>query len=182
MKTLDELKALFEQAPAPPRDAGKVVALCARKGDGVHAMVKSATITVEEAMVGDRWSAEKDPGRKGPLTLINARVSQLIGHEKKAGAESGDNLVVDLDIGEENLPVGTRLRVGTALLEVNAEPHTGCKKFAERFGKDALKFVNLKGLRPQRLRGLHAEIIEPGEVKVGDSITVIRGAEHSEES
>ncbi len=174
MKTFDELQQLWADSPKPPTDAGTVAAICVRKGDGVHDSVQSCELSVEEGLVGDRWKPAHDPDRDSQLTLINARVSELIGHAERAGYESGDNFVVDLDITEANLAVGARLRIGAALIEVTPEPHTGCSLFSSRFGADALKFINWKDNRGQRLRGLHAKVVEPGAVRVGDAVEILR--------
>jgi MOSC domain-containing protein YiiM len=102
---------------------------------------------------------------------MNIRVVDLIRLDGVALEASGDNLLVDLDLSETALPVGTRLRIGTAVLEVSAEPHTGCKKFRERFGLDALKWVN--DHRDRRLRGMNCRVLEAGTVAVGDSAAVV---------
>jgi MOSC domain-containing protein YiiM len=86
----------------------------------------------------------------------------------------GDNLYVDLDLSAANLPAGTRLRIGRALVEMTPEPHNGCKKFNARFGNDALKFVQRKETRDQNFRGVYWRVIEPGEIAVGDVIDVLR--------
>lgn len=174
MKSFEELTEQWNDGPRPPRDQGEVKVICLRKGDGVHESVETGELSVEAGLVGDRWSSGEQPERHSQLTLISARVSELIAHPALAGYESGDNFVVDLDLSEENLSPGTRLRLGEALVEITPEPHTGCAKFAARFGPPALKFVNYKPTRPQRLRGVHAEVIEPGSVRVGDVVRVLR--------
>jgi MOSC domain-containing protein YiiM len=102
---------------------------------------------------------------------MNIRVVDLITHDGVALDASGDNFLVDLDLSEAALPVGTRLRIGTAVLEVSDEPHTGCKKFRERFGLDALTWVN--DHRDRRLRGMNCRVLEAGAVAVGDSVVVV---------
>lgn len=174
MKSFDELTRQWNDAPQPPRDEGEVKVICLRQGDGVHQAVDQGALSVDAGLVGDRWSSGSSPQRHSQLTLISARVSEVIGHDALEGYESGDNFVVELDISEDNLAPGTRLRLGEALIEITAEPHLGCAKFRSRFGADALRFVNYKPTRPQRLRGVHAEVIEPGRVHVGDVIRVLR--------
>lgn len=174
MKSFDELTRQWNDAPPPPRDEGEIKVICLRKGDGVHHAVDQGTLSVDAGLVGDRWSAGSSPQRHSQLTLISARVSRVIGYDALEGYESGDNFVVDLDISEDNLVPGTRLRLGEALIEITAEPHLGCARFRSRFGADALEFVNYKPTRPHRLRGVHAEVIEPGGVHVGDVIRVLR--------
>jgi MOSC domain-containing protein YiiM len=100
--------------------------------------------------------------------LISTRVVELLAGPREHWSLFGDQIYVDLDLSEENLPVGQRLRLGQALIEITDQPHLGCAKFAERFGAAALKFVNRKELRHLRLRGVYARVVENGEVKVGD--------------
>jgi MOSC domain-containing protein YiiM len=85
----------------------------------------------------------------------------------------GDNLFVDLDLSAENLPEGTRLRVGEAEVVMTAEPHNGCKKFDGRFGRDALRFVQAKPTRYSNLRGVYWRVIAAGEAAVGDAVRVL---------
>lgn len=176
MHTYEQLERAWADRPAPPRGRGKIIAIGLRRGDGVHEAVERATLSGEDGVVGDRWSSGSRK-RHSQVTVMSAHVASLIAHVGKAGFESGDNLYVDLDLGEDHLPVGARLRIGEAVLEVTPEPHTGCKKFRARFGLDALRWINAQDNRPQRLRGLHAEVISGGEVAVGDEIIVVDRSE-----
>jgi MOSC domain-containing protein YiiM len=75
---------------------------------------------------------------------------------------------LDKPLSKENLPPGTKLALGSAVIEVTAEPHTGCKKFVERFGVEAMKFVNSPVGRELCLRGINAKVVQPGVIRVGD--------------
>ena len=129
-------------------------------------------------LVGDSWrsrgSSRTPDGSPHPdlqLTIMNARVIDLVaGPDKRDWALAGDQLFVDLDLSESNLPPGTCLAIGSALVEVTDEPHTGCGKFARRFGVDATKFVNSRVGRELHLRGVNARVLEPGVIRVGDII------------
>jgi MOSC domain-containing protein YiiM len=99
---------------------------------------------------------------------MNARAIALIAQDRSRWQLAGDQLFLDMDISPENLPAGTRLEIGTAVIEVTAEPHTGCAKFVERFGVDAMKFVNSTVGRAHNLRGLNARVVRPGTISVGD--------------
>ena len=121
-------------------------------------------------LVGDRHAQHESAPPGTELTLMNARVIALIAGDRERWPLAGDQLYVDLDLSPENLPPGTRLEVGSAVVEVTDVPHTGCAKFTERFGSAAIRFVNSPSGRALRLRGMHARVIEPGTVRPGDSI------------
>jgi MOSC domain-containing protein YiiM len=173
MKSFDELTAARAAAAPPPEGQGVLRAICLRLGGGRHALAQSAELTVEEGLVGDRWDRSRDPERLSQVTIMSAEVAASIAHGQTPGHEAGDNLYVDLDLSERALPVGARLRAGSAVLEVTAEPHLGCKKFNERFGAGALRWVNLASNRAERLRGVNLRVLESGHVRVGDAVVVL---------
>jgi MOSC domain-containing protein YiiM len=173
MRTFDELESLWATVPAPPRDRGTVRLVCRRVEPGVHETPNAAELSVEAGVVGDRWSSAKDPDREAQVTLMNATVAELVAAGRQPLHEAGDNLLVDFDIGYDNLPAGSRLRIGEAVLEVTAAPHAGCNKFSERFGQDALRWVNWRHWRERRLRGVNCRVLEGGTVRVGDAIVLI---------
>jgi MOSC domain-containing protein YiiM len=102
------------------------------------------------------------------LNIMNARAVALIAQDRTRWPLAGDQLFVDLDLSDDNLPPGSQIEIGTALIEVSAKPHTGCGKFVERFGVDAQKFVNSPLGRQLHLRGINARVIRAGAVRVGD--------------
>ncbi len=168
--TVDELELAWQAAAPAPRGSGTVRLICVRVEEGIHETPERCELTLDEGVVGDRWTT-------GPrylhsqVTLMNVRVTELVLREGAPLDLPGDNFQVDLDLSEEALPVGTRVRIGGALLEVSAEPHTGCKKFSARFGLDALKWVNAH--RDRRLRGVNCRVLEAGSVAVGDEIVAL---------
>ena len=128
-----------------------------------------------DGLVGDNWRTRGNPatadGAADPemqLNIMNARVAALVAGSRERWPLAGDQLYLDLDLSVANLPPGTRLRLGEALLEVTPPPHTGCRKFVSRFGKDAMKFVNSRLGRQLNLRGINAKVVAPGVVRVGD--------------
>jgi hypothetical protein len=134
-------------------------------------------------LVGDTWSSRSSsrmpdgsPHPDMQLNIMNARVIALLAQSDDRWALAGDQLYVDLDLAEENLPPGTRLSIGSAVVEVTAEPHTGCGKFLERFGVDAQKFVNSSEGRRLHLRGINARVVTAGIVRVGDRIVKMKGS------
>lgn len=172
MRTFEELRELWSRAPARPIGRGVVRRIVARKGGGVHQLLERGEITRAAGLVGDRWALGDSPHPGQQITLIDATVAELIA--AGVGPErAGDNLHVELDVGEAALPIGALLRVGTALLEVSPEPHTGCKKFRERFGLEALRWINDRTHASLRLRGLNCQVVGDGAVAVGDVIEVV---------
>ena len=133
-------------------------------------------------MHGDNWAkgrARKLPdGSPDPavqVTIMNSRVARLIAQDEARWPLAGDQLYADLDVGAANLPVGQRLRIGSVVLEITAEPHTGCKKFAHRFGAEALAWVNSPAGYESRLRGVYAKVVDAGTLRVGDRVEKVGG-------
>ena len=167
----DELERRFTAVPAPPAEGGNVHLIVVRTGDGAHDQPARAVLSVERGVHGDRWAAGERPDTEAQVTLIERRVAELIAGGDRARLHvHGDNFVVDLDLSADALPVGTRLRLGAAVVEITAKPHLGCHKFRARYGDDVLAWVNAKAHRARRLRGVHARVVEGGEVAVGDRI------------
>jgi MOSC domain-containing protein YiiM len=157
---------------APPRDAGTVALIVARRADGVRDTPPRVRLSPERGVPGDRWERRTpdEPGKQ--LTVMRRDVAELLAHGQPI-SHAGDNLFVDLDLSGENLPTGSRLRVGEAVVEVSPEPHNGCRKFMGRFGNDALRFVSDKARRDDHLRGVYWTVVQAGDVSVGDPIEVL---------
>ena len=169
---VEALETAYSALTAPPRRSGRVDLVVLRLGGGEHATPESVEITVDDGLVGDRWTAEKDPERGAQVTLMMSSVAKLLTGDQPLHIP-GDNFIVDIDIGTEAMPVGTRVAIGTAVLEISDEPHTGCAKFSERLGSAALRWVNHADFKSRRGRGVNCRVISPGTVAVGDTISVI---------
>ena len=169
---LAELEAALGALTAPPKDFGSLALIVARRADGVRETPSHAQLTPEAGVPGDRWGRRPPLNPEAQLAVMRRDVAELIANGQ-ALTVFGDNLFVDLDISAKNLPVGTRLRVGEAVVEVTAKPHNGCGKFKERFGADALCFVNAPPTRDQNRRGIYWKVVEPGEVAVGAPVRVL---------
>lgn len=167
-----QLEAGFEHLKRAPTAEGRLTLLVRRLRDGTRETPRSAELSVEEGLLGDVWSRRPPRDPNAQLTVMRQDVAEMIANGQPLTL-FGDNLFVDFDISESNLPATTRVRIGACLVEVTAEPHNGCKKFSERFGWDALRFTAMPGLRHERLRGVHWRVLEPGTVNVGDPITVV---------
>ncbi len=177
MRTYDELESLYAAAAATdpePRDAGTVRLVCVRKGKGLHETPTQVAVTVERGVEGDRWFADAERKVGQQVTLMSARVAALIAGDAIPLHMAGDNFLVDLDLSVAALPVGTRVRIGSALLEITAEPHHGCRKFNTRYGVEALQWINHRKHDARRLRGVNCRVLADGGVAVGDAVRVER--------
>lgn len=170
-----DLEAGLAEILLAPATEGTVELVIRRPAEGEREVLAEAVLDLEQGLVGDRWwitagaqGATVDTSNQ--LTLMSARVIALIAPDRERWQLAGDQLYVDLDLRPENLPAGTRLALGSAVIEVTDEPHTGCAKFSARFGSDAVRFVNSPTGRGLRLRGLNARVVEPGRVRAGDTI------------
>lgn len=176
---LAELEAGLGALVPAPVSRGRVRLLVARGRHGARSEPGRARLSVDAGLEGDRWSSSPARELDSQVTVMRHDVAGLIAAGQPLSL-FGDNVLVDLDLSAENLPPGSRLRVGSCLVEVTPEPHTGCAKFAERFGRDALRLVSHRQWRGLNLRGIHWRVIEGGEVAVGDTVEVIeRGARDS---
>lgn len=175
--TLAQLEAgLDEIIRYTPKDKGRLMMIVRRPADGVREELDEAQLDPVEGLVGDTWriraSKRTADGSAHPdmqLNIMNARVADLIAHGRGRMALAGDQLFIDLDLTGANLPPGTRLAIGSAEIEVTAQPHTGCEKFIQRFGVDAAKFVNSPRGRELHLRGINAKVVKAGTIRLGDA-------------
>jgi hypothetical protein len=168
---LDKLQAGLDEIRLSPRDAGRIELIVRRPATNEREVLAEAELDDGRGMVGDYWSGSEDTENpKTQLTLMNARAAALIAGPRERWGLAGDQLYVDLDLSYDNLPPGTRLSIGSAVIEITAEPHLGCGKFVARFGVDAAKFVNSAAGRELNLRGINARVLVGGVVRSGDLI------------
>jgi hypothetical protein len=160
-----------------PADGGVLQMIARRPAIGEREVLEEAELSLAEGLLGDNWGTRGDlvmPKRtanpKAQLTLMNARVANLVAGTQDRWPLAGDQLYVDLDLSLDNLPAGTRLSIGSAVIEVTDEPHTGCKKFVERFGMPAMEFVNSPKGKQNCLRGINTRVVQAGKISVGDQI------------
>lgn len=175
--TMEELTAGLDEIRRSPRDGGVLRAIVRRPRVGEREELTEGRLDLVEGLIGDSWRArgsrKTEDGSAHPemqINVMNARVAALVAQGRERWRLAGDQLYVDLDLGVDNLPPGTRLQVGTAVIEITSVPHLGCKKFTSRFGAAATRFVNDKEGKALRMRGVNARVVQPGNVRVGDVV------------
>jgi hypothetical protein len=170
-----ELEEGLDHIQQSPKDEGVLQLIVRRPASMEREILNEGKLDLVEGLAGDNWgtrgSSRTSNGSSHPdmqLTVMNTRVIDLVSQDKGRWQLAGDQLFIDMDLSEENLPAGTWLAIGSAVVEITPEPHTGCKKFVERFGADALKFVSTAQGKQLRLRGANAKVVQPGAIRVGD--------------
>jgi hypothetical protein len=177
LRCLSDLEAGLENIRRSPKDIGPVQLIVRRPAAGEREVLDQCELSLEYGLVGDSWPAWAKQSKYDEatnfgmqVTVMNALAIALIAQTEDRWPLAGDQFYVDMDLSQDNLPAETRLEIGTAIVEVSAVPHTGCKLFAKRYGTDAVKFVNSPVGKQLRLRGLNAKVIRPGTVRVGDVV------------
>jgi len=176
--TAAELEAGLAHVMGSPKDAGRLDLIVRRPAVGEREVLEAGTLNRLDGLVGDSWrlrpgtTGDGSPDPDAQLNVMNARCVRLVAGGEHRRPLAGDQLYLDLDLSVQNLPVGTRLAIGEAVIEITAKPHRGCQKFADRFGLEALRFVNSATGRALRLRGLNARVVRDGTIRRGDSVTV----------
>ena len=174
--TAQELEAALDHLRQAPKDEGVLQLIVCRPNVDQREVLEEAELDPVKGLIGDNWfirGSRKTPdGSAHPemqINIMNSRVTALVAQEKERWPLAGDQLYIDMDLGHENLPPGSRIAIGSAVLEVSALPHTGCKKFVSRFGVEAMEFVNSPRGKELCLRGINAKVIQGGIIKVGQT-------------
>ena len=177
-KSMKELEASLSHISESPSEVGSVAMIVSRPVTEQREILIQCELDTAQGLIGDNWlergdkhtaDGSADLGRQ--LTLMNARAVEAISNDESRWPEAGDQFYVDFDLSAANIPPGTQLALGEAVVEVTALPHLGCGKFSARFGRDATMFVNSKAGKAMNLRGINAKLVKPGRVSKGDSIS-----------
>lgn len=171
--TAAELEAGLDEIRRSPKEEGTLALIVRRPQTDAREVLEEGELTLEDGLVGDNWKSRARNGEPNPdtqLNVMNARAVALISPDRDRWQLAGDQLFLDIDLSDGNLPPGSRLAVGDAVIQVTEVPHTGCKKFVARFGMDAMAFVNSDVGRSLNLRGINARVVKPGAIRTGDAV------------
>jgi len=175
-----ELEAGMDHIRQSPKNNGTLMMIVRRPNVDERELIGEGELDLTEGLVGDTWkvrgsghTSDGSANTDAQITIMNARTIALLAQDEERWSLAGDQLYIDMDLSTDNLPPGTRLALGSAVIEVSAVPHTGCKKFSSRFGVEAMKFVNSPEGKQLHLRGINAKVIQAGRIRVGDMVIKI---------
>lgn len=175
--SMAELEAGMEHIRQSPSEVGVLRMIVRRPKVDERELLASAELTLEEGLAGDTWKVrgnrhtpDGSARLEAQITIMNARTAALLAQTEERWALAGDQLYADFDLSDDNIPPGTQLAIGSAIVEVSELPHTGCNKFSARFGVEALKFVNSPEGKRLHLRGINTRVVRAGSIHVGDAI------------
>ena len=166
----ETLTAGLDEVRRSPATTGVLELIVRRPRTDVREVMEVAELDMAEGLLGDGWKARGAAELERQLTLANARLMALVAREKRHWPPAGDQLYVDFDLSQDNAPPGTRLAIGAAVIQITETPHTGCKKYAARYGLDALKFISTPMGKHLRLRGVYAKVVRSGTIRAGDAV------------
>lgn len=176
----EQLETGLEHILQSPKDKGQLDLICRRPAENKREVLSVGQLNKVEGLAGDNWqfkeSLRTHDGSPHPdmqLNIMNSRVIDLVAQTRDRWQLAGDQLFIDMDLSKDNLPAGTQLSIGEAVIEVTQEPHTGCEKFVERFGKEAMLFVNGPEGKKHCLRGINARVVKEGRIQTGDRVSKI---------
>jgi hypothetical protein len=180
--SMTELAASMAYIRQSPADHGILKMIARRPKTDEREVIEHGELDPAEGLIGDNWkfrgsrhTTDGSANVNTQITVMNSRAIELVAQAEERWSLAGDQLYIDIDLSADNLPPGTRLAIGSAVIEVSAEPHTGCRKFSSRFGVDAMKFVNSPEGKRLHLRGVNARIVQGGVIRVGDVVRKVDG-------
>jgi hypothetical protein len=175
--TAAELESGLDEIRRAPKDDGILKLIVRRPKENEREVLDEGELDINVGLVGDNWRTrgsssmpDRSSNPEKQLNIMNARAAALVAQDEDRRKLAGDQLFIDLDLSDENLPAGTRLKIGLAVIEITPPPHNGCKKFVARFGLEAMKFVNSPVGKELHLRGVCAKVVVSGVIKQGDKV------------
>lgn len=175
-----DLEAGMEHIRQAPKDEGVLKLIVQRPEVDAREVIHEGQLNTLEGLEGDTWKArgsshttDGSANVNAQITVMNARAIALLAQDELRWPLAGDQLYIDMDLSDDNIPPGTRLAIGSAIIEVSEQPHSGCKKFSSRFGVEAMKFVNSPEGKRLHLRGINTRVVQAGTIRVGDVIKKI---------
>ncbi|HKY55061.1 MAG TPA: hypothetical protein VJM08_12175 [Anaerolineales bacterium] len=175
-----ELEAGLNHICQSPRDNGVLKLIVRRPNVDEREIITEGQLILIEGLEGDTWkargsshTADGSANVNAQITVMNSRAIALLAQEEERWPLAGDQLYIDMDLSHDNLSPGTRLSIGSAIIEVSAQPHSGCKKFSSRFGVEAMKFVNSPEGKRLHLRGINTRVVQAGTIRVADIVKKI---------
>src|SRR5688572_8480293 len=173
----EEVEEGVQNIKQAPKDSGSLQMIVRRPAVDGREMVTKAKLDTSLGLEGDNWkdrgsshTSDNSADPEAQITLMNSRVIDLLTNEKELWQLAGDQLFVEIDLSVDNLPPLSKIQIGSAILEISAKPHTGCKKFSGRFGIEALEFISTPLGKSLRMRGVNAKVIQSGEIQVGNTV------------
>jgi hypothetical protein len=174
--SMEELEAALDYLRQTPKDQGLLELIVRRPGVEQREVLNEAQLDPLNGLIGDNWNvrpssrtADGSPHPDMQINIMSSRVVALVAQEKDRWQLAGDQLFIDMDLSKDNLPAGSRIALGSAVIEVTSPPHTGCHKFVARFGRDAMMFVNSPVGKQLCLRGINARVVQAGSIRVGQT-------------
>ncbi|CAN5228812.1 MOSC domain-containing protein [soil metagenome] len=172
--TTEEIEKGLPEVIESPKDNGILHLIVRRPREDEREVLEKGELDTEKGLVGDNWiEYGEKPFFEAQIAIMNSRIIDLLAQDKIRWQLAGDQLYIDLNLSDENLPHGTRIAIGSAILEITQQPHTGCRKFVERFGLEAMKFVNSPIGKQFHLRGIYAKVVQSGTIRQGDNVRKI---------
>ena len=175
-----ELESGIDHIRQSPKDNGVLKMIVRRPNIDEREVIHEGQLNTLDGLEGDTWkirgsshTADGSANVDAQITVMNARAVALLAQEEERWPLAGDQLYIDMDLSDDNIPPGTRLAIGSAIIEVSEQPHSGCKKFSSRFGVEAMKFVNSPEGKRLHLRGINTRVVQAGTIRVGDVIKKI---------
>jgi hypothetical protein len=178
--SVTELEAGMDHIRQSPKEQGVLKMIVRRPDVDEREVIYEGQLNTTEGLEGDTWktrgsshTADGSSNVNAQITVMNARAIALLAQDEGNWPLAGDQLYIDMDLSDDNIPPGTKLAIGSAIIEVSLQPHSGCKKFSSRFGVEAMKFVNSPDGKRLHLRGINTRVVQAGTIRVGDLIKKI---------